>query len=143
MCVPADGGKEETDRTMDEVTESGGLQEKQRSVAYAMVRGGQTMNEVLEQFGVSETEFSGWLLDGGFTEYVMSLARGFAETDLPYVWKILREMVQSESVPAIRLYFDLAGKKPPAQGAGRTSADAAELAGLRERIFGGTGDDVS
>ena len=128
---------------MDEISESGGLPEKQRGVAYAMVRGRQTMNEVLEQFGVSETEFSGWLTDGVFTEYVMSLARGYAETDIPYVWKILREMVQAESVPAIRLYFDLAGRKAPAQGTVRAFAESAEIAGLRERIFGGTGDGVS
>ncbi len=125
------------------MTESGTLPPKQREVAYAMVRGGQTMNEVLEQFGVSESEFSGWLTDGCFTEYVMSLAHGYAETNTPYVWKTLREMVQSESVPAIRLYFDLAGKKPTAQGAARTSGENAELAGLRERIFRGTGDDAS
>ncbi len=143
MRTSGDGRKEETDRTMEEVTENGVPQEKQRGVAYAMIRGKQTMNEVLEQFGVSETEFSAWLLDGCFTEYVMSLARGYAETDTPYVWKILREMVQAESVSAIRLYFELLGKKPPAQGAGRTSSETAELAGLRERIFGGTGDEAS
>jgi len=120
---------------MDEVTESGGgLEAKQRSVAYAMVRGEKPIGEVLEQFGVDEAEFTGWVLDGRFTEYAASLARGFAEADAPYVWKILQGMVHAESVSAIRLYFDLLTKKTSGHGGERPAA--ADLAGLRESIFG-------
>ena len=62
---------------MDEVTENdGGLEPKQRGVAYAMVRGQKPMVEVLEQFGVDEAEFTGWVCGGSFTRYAMSLARG-------------------------------------------------------------------
>lgn len=124
---------------MDEVTENGGgLAAKQRDVAYAMVHSQKPMDEVLEQFGVSGEEFTGWVLDGRFTEYAASLARGFAEADIPYAWKVLRGMVHAESVSAIRLYFDLVGKKPAANGAERP-AGAAELTELRESIFGTVG----
>ena len=73
-----------------EVTENGGGPDpKQRGVAYAMVRGEKTLDEVLEQFGVGEAEFTGWVCGGQFTDYAASLARGFAEADAPYVWKDL------------------------------------------------------
>ena len=56
-----------------EVTGTGGIPDpKQRSVAYAMVRGDKPLAEVLEQFGVGEAEFTGWVLDGRFTEYAAS-----------------------------------------------------------------------
>ena len=117
-----------------EVTGTGGIPDpKQRSVAYAMVRGDKPLAEVLEQFGVGEAEFTGWVLDGRFTEYAASLARGYAEADIPYAWKILQGMVHGESVPAIRLYFDLLTKKTAAHGGERPNT--AELAGLRESIF--------
>ena len=88
---------------------------------------------MLTQFGVSEAEFTGWVMVGTFTEYAASLARGFAEADVAYVWKILQGLVQNGGVPAIRLYFDLVGRKPPANGEGRTGS--ADLTELRDRIF--------
>lgn len=126
---------------MDEVTQKDGtLPEKQRDAAYAMVCGQKTKNEVLAQLGISEAEFTGWVLDGRFTEYAASLARGYAEADLPYVWKILLGMVRAESVSAIRLYFDLLGKKLPAPSAER--AGNSDLSGLRESIFGEPAEPV-
>lgn len=119
---------------MDEVTENeGSLGAKQRDVAYAMVRGGRTLSEIMEAYGVGEEEFLGWVLDGAFTEYVTMLARGFAEADAPYVWNDLLDLTHSGNVPAIRLYFDIMTKKTAARGAERTSG--AELSGLRESIF--------
>jgi len=112
---------------------------KQHDVAYAMVRGQMTLEEVLTQFGVSEAEFTGWVLDGSFTEYAASLARGFAEADAAYVWKILQGLVREGGVSAIRLYFDLLGKKPAAHGADRPAAGMGsnDLTGLRASIFTG------
>ncbi len=119
---------------MDEVTErEGGLAPKQREVAYAIVRGGRMLDEVLEQYGVSETEFIGWVCSGQFTEYAAMLARGFAEADVAYVWKELLGLVRDGSVSAIRLYFDLLNKKPSARGGERLNVT--ELSGLRESIF--------
>ena len=119
---------------MDEVTErDDGLGAKQRAVAYAMVHGSNTLDEVLELHGVSEDEFTGWVRGGQFTEYAASLARGFAEADAPYVWKDLLELTHNGSVSAIRLYFDILNRKPAPRGAERTFGG--ELAGLRESIF--------
>ena len=109
------------------------LTPKQREVAYAMVRGDRTLSEVLERLGVSEDEFTGWVCDGMFTEYAASLARGFAEADAPYVWKVLLDLTRNGSVSAIRLYFDILNKKPAVRGGER--AVGMELAGLRESIF--------
>ena len=109
------------------------LTPKQREVAYAMVRGDRTLAEVLERYGVDEGEFTGWVCDGPFTEYAASLARGFAEADAPYVWKVLLELSRGGSVSAIRLYFDILNKKPAVRGTER--AIGMELTGLRESIF--------
>ena len=81
----------------------------------------------------TESEFTGWVMDGRFTEYAASLARGYAEAEAAYVWKILQGLVQNGGVTAIRLYFDLVGKKPPANGEVRTGT--ADLTELRDRIF--------
>ena len=110
--------------------------------AFALDNGvhwGMTLEEVLTQFGVSEAEFTGWVLDGSFTEYAASLARGFAEADAAYVWKILQGLVREGGVSAIRLYFDLLGKKPAAHGADRPAAGMGsnDLTGLRASIFTG------
>ena len=126
--------KGENGQNMDEVTEKrGGLTAKQRDAAYAMVRGQMPLEDVMKKFGITETEFTGWVMDGRFTEYAASLARGYAEAEAAYVWKILQGLVQNGGVPAIRLYFDLVGKKPPANGEMR--AGTADLTELRERIF--------
>jgi hypothetical protein len=119
---------------MDEVTETrGGLTAKQREAAYAMVRGQMSLEDVMKKFGITESEFTGWVMDGRFTEYAASLARGYAEAEAAYVWKILQGLVQNGGVPAIRLYFDLVGRKPPANGEMR--AGTTDLTELRGRIF--------
>ena len=119
---------------MNEVTEkNGSLPTKQKEMAYAMVRSPKTLDELLGEFGISDAEFTEWVLDGRFTEYTASVARGYAEADLPYVWKVLQGLVQSGGISAIRLYFDLVGKKPPVQGEIRSGNT--DLTGLRERIF--------
>ncbi len=134
--------KGENGQNMDEVTESrGGLTAKQRDAAYAMVRGQLPLEEVMKKFGITETEFTGWVLDGRFTEYAASLARGYAEADAAYVWKILQGLVRDGGVSAIRLYFDLLGKKPA--GGTDPAAGTNDLSGLRNSIFGaGSGAGV-
>lgn len=127
---------------MDEVTENrGGLTAKQRDAAYAMVRGQMPLEDVMKKFGVTEAEFTGWVLDGRFTEYAASLARGYAEAEAAYVWKILQELVRGGGVPAIRLYFDLLGKKTAGTTDHAGSAGTTGLTELRNRIFCG-GSDV-
>jgi hypothetical protein len=119
---------------MDEVKETrGGLTAKQREAAYVMVRGQMPLEDVMKKFGITESEFTGWVMDGRFTEYAASLARGYAEAEAAYVWKILQGLVQNGGVPAIRLYFDLVGRKPPANGEMR--AGTTDLTELRGRIF--------
>ena len=119
---------------MDEVKETrGGLTARQWEAAYAMVRGQMSLEDVMKKFGITESEFTGWVMDGRFTEYAASLARGYAEAEAAYGWKILQGLVQNGGVPAIRLYFDLVGKKPPANGEMR--AGTTDLTELRGRIF--------
>ena len=110
-----------------------GLLQKQREIVSAMIRARKPLEEILEEFGVNETDFNGWLLDGQFTDYVMSLARGYAEANIPYIWDVLRQMVNDRSVSAIRLYYDLLNKKTPANGAERP--ETTDLTDLRGRIF--------
>lgn len=112
---------------------------KPREVAYAMVRGDGSITELMERFGIDEAEFTEWICGGKFTDYAMSLARGYAEADAPYVWRTLRDLIHGGSVPAIRLYFDLLAKKP--SGAGAENHGGAELSGLRESIFAAGGED--
>lgn len=124
---------------MNEETES--VDRRQRDVAYAMVRGERTLEEILEAHEVTEEEFVGWVCGGQFPAYAASLARGFAETKAAYVWTELMALTREGSVPAMRLYLDFLYKKPAARGNERAGMlpNGAEFAGLRDSIFTGEG----
>lgn len=110
-----------------------GIDRRQCDVAYAMVRSGKPLEEILAGYGVTEEEFTQWVMDGRFTEYAASLARGFAEADAPYVWTSLLNTAKSGNIPAIKLYFEIRNK--------RHGADAVqipdELSAVRDELFGG------
>jgi hypothetical protein len=105
---------------------------KQAAVAFAMVRSGKELETILRENDVSDEEFTSWILDGSFRDYVSHLARGFAEADAPLVWGSLIENAKKGSVPAMKLYFDLQNKKSAAR------ADVGwEIEALRRGIFEG------
>ena len=106
---------------------------RQWDAAYAMVRSGRPMEEILAQYGVTDEEFTEWIRDGKFAEYAASLARGFAEADAPYIWASLLNTAKNGNIPAIKLYFEIWNKnRPPAQ----TAEIPAELTAVRDEIFG-------
>lgn len=100
---------------------------KQASIAYAMVKSGKTLEEILTEYSVSDEEFTSWVLDGRFSEYASSLAKGFAEADAPYIWASLIESAKKGNISAIKLYFDVWTKK---------QHPGTELDSLRADIFG-------
>lgn len=101
--------------------------------AYAMVRSGRPMEEILAQYAVTDEEFTEWIRDGKFAEYAAALARGFAEADAPYVWASLLAETKKGSIPAIKLYFEIWNKnRSPA----KDPEIPAELTAMRDEIFG-------
>lgn len=114
-----------TENTMDK---------RQCDAAYAMVRSGRPMEEILAQFGVTDEEFTEWIRDGRFAEYAASLARGFAEADAPYIWASLLNTAKGGNIPAIKLYFEIWNKNraSPVQNADMPDG----LTAMREEIFG-------
>ena len=115
-----------TDNTMDK---------RQQDAAYAMIRSGKPMDQILKEFSVSDEEFTEWIRDGRFTEYAAALARGFAEANAPYVWTSLLRETQEGSIPAIKLYFEIWNKN---RGTAAESAagPCSSLTAVREKIFG-------
>ncbi|MBE6541071.1 MAG: hypothetical protein E7672_01325 [Ruminococcaceae bacterium] len=117
-----------------EITEPlGDISEKQSSLAMAMVRLNDPLEEILSRLGIGEDEFAEWVRDPSFREYTASLARDFAEADEVNVWKSLLDLIKGGSVPAIKLYFDLQSKRTSSQR--RVASD--EVIELRRDIFGG------
>jgi len=104
---------------------------RQAAVAYAMVRSGKGIDDILRENDVSDEEFASWVLDGSFRGYASALARGFAEADEAYIWNSLLEAAKKGSIPAIKLYFDLQNKKSTAQ-----TNVGGEIGVLRHEIFG-------
>ncbi len=117
----------------DNITDSGEINSVQAGVAYAMAKSGKKLEEILTEYSVSDEEFTKWVLDGRFSEYAASLARGFARADAPYIWASLIESAKKGNVSAIKLYFDVWTKKQPFSEDGST----VELEALREDVFGG------
>ena len=102
--------------------------------AYAMVRSGRPMEEILAQYAVTDEEFTEWIRDGKFAEYAASLARGFAEADAPYVWASLLNTAKSGNIPAIKLYFEIWNKNRAPAAQVYDPPDA--LTAMRDEIFG-------
>ncbi len=119
--------------TENGITNAEKIGKRQSDVAYAMVRSGKPIGEILEEFAVSDEEFTEWVRDGRFSEYAASLARGFAEADAPYIWTSLLNTAKGGSIPAIKLYFEIWNKRhgtdPP--------EIPEELSAVRDEIFGG------
>ena len=115
-----------------------GITEKQAAVAYAMVRGGKPLSEILADNGVDEEEFTSWVRMGRFSEYASALASGFAQADAPYIWNSLLESAKEGNMQAIKLYFDIWHKKQVVSGQNRGHAfPDAEIESVRQEIFGG------
>lgn len=114
-----------------------GISRKQADVAYAMVRGEKQINEILSQHGVSDEEFTAWVREGNFPEYVFALASGFAKADAPYIWNSLIYHAKKGNMQAIRLYFDIWHKKQSASAkGGECPMPDGEIEKLRSDIFG-------
>ena len=116
------------------IADDAGLDKCRCDVAYAMVRSGKSLDEILGEYSVTEEEFTGWIRDGRFTEYVAELAKKFAKADEPFVWTSLLNEIRKGSIPAIKLYFEIWNKR---SGTASSSADPPdELTAVREEIFG-------
>ena len=115
-----------------------GVSEKQAAVAYAMVRGGKPVSDILAENGVDEEEFTSWVRMGRFSEYASALASGFAQADAPYIWNSLLESAKEGNMQAIKLYFDIWNKKQAAASHSqcRVYTDP-EIEAVRRDIFGG------
>ncbi|MBO6052672.1 MAG: hypothetical protein J6Q17_02955 [Clostridia bacterium] len=115
------------------------LTERQKAAAYAMVRDGRRLGEIMEDCGMTPEEAVAWVRAGRFNEYVSTLARGFAEADAPMVWAALLRSAEDGNVPATRLYFDLMERQTARRGDPVTlpASPSEELRSLRESIFGG------
>ena len=113
------------------------ISQLQADVAYAMVRGGKQINEILSEFGVSDEEFTSWVRDGSFSEYASTLASGFAKADAPYIWNSLICSAKEGNMQAIKLYFDIWHKKQAARvRANEGLVIDGEIENLRSDIFG-------
>ena len=115
------------------------LTERQKNAAWAMVRGGRRLDAFLEDGSMTAEEAVAWIRGGRFPEYVMSLARGFAEADAAAVWAALLASAEDGNVPAARLYFDLMNRS---EGGRRTETPAGPspaLEAIRASVFGPSG----
>ena len=117
------------------------LTPRQKAAAYAMVRDGRRLSDIMEESGMTPEEAVAWIRAGRFTEYVRDLARGFAEADAPTVWAALLRSAADGNVPATRLYFDLMERAQASGHRGEPvnlpATPSEELRALRESIFGG------
>ncbi len=114
-----------------------GVTDRQADVAYAMVRCGKPVSEIIAEYGVTEEEFTGWVREGKFSEYASALARGFAQADAPYIWNSLLDSAKEGNIQAIKLYFDIWSKmqasKPKESPLPMTDP---EIDSIRADIFG-------
>ena len=113
---------------------------RREAVVRALVTTGGSRADVLAEAGVTEAEYLGWVTDGAFPAEVASLARRWAEAEAPFVWRDLLALTRSGSVPAMRLYFDLSGKRAAERSA--PSYPSAQLEALRADVFGTDREDA-
>lgn len=105
---------------------------KQSEVALALVTGDGETHEILDEYGVSEDEFTSWIRDAGFRDHIDSLARDFAEAGVYEIWKSLMKHAKEGSVPAIKLYFEMKNKRVTESRSGISP----DINDLRRDIFG-------
>lgn len=123
-------------RQPEDTPEPCGMEERQAAVVLAMIRDGRPLGELLAEAGVSAEEFAEWVRDGEFPEYTAAMARGFAQTDAPYVWNALLREAKDGNVPAIRLYFDIWRQKQPASASREGALRDPGVEALRSDLFG-------
>lgn len=100
-------------------------------LAYTMVTSGRTVAELLEEHGISEEEFTAWVLDGSFAECAAGVTTKMCKAYTPYFLFSLLDCARNGSVPAVKLFFELFWKKSD----GASSADS-EIETLRADLFG-------
>lgn len=108
-------------------------QKKKSEVARAIVFGdaARSIEQILEEAGVSEEEYAKWLTDAEFIGEIESLTSHAAEAEGARVMKALSELAKEGDVKLVRLYFDLVGERK------KESAQAADpLAVLKREIWG-------
>lgn len=110
------------------------LSEKERNVAYEIVRGGRETEEILTEYGVSDAEFTKWVTGGVFPSYTAHLAEAFAGAKEPFVWAKLLSLIHDGNIQAIKLFFSLKDRKKEEKQS--VSVADCELNELREDIFG-------
>ena len=82
---------------------------KRDALARAIVFGnaGASIDELLNDAGVSAEEYARWLTDGEFISEIEALSAHAAEAESARVMKSLSELSKSGDVKVVRLYFDL------------------------------------
>lgn len=105
---------------------------KQTEVALALVTSDAETHEILEEYGVSEDEFTSWIRNAEFRDHIDTLARDFAEAGVYEIWKSLMKHAKEGSVPAIKLYFEMKNKRAIES----RSEIPPEIDDLRREIFG-------
>lgn len=110
---------------------------KQMRLAYSMVISGRAIDELLGECGISEEEFTAWVLDGSFADCAAGITSKMNGVYAPYFLYCLLDCAKKGSVPAIKLFFELFERKGlfGKSSGGSVSADP-EIETLREDLFG-------
>lgn len=134
----------ETETNETEQMSSSVSDPRREAVVRALITTAASRADVLAEAGVTEAEYLGWVADGTFPAEVASLAKRWAEAEAPFVWRDLLALTRSGSVPAMRLFFDLSGKRTAEKSTSPYPYPSAQLEALRADIFGAEngGDDA-
>lgn len=138
-CYNIGTARNERRKTM-EIQSSLNCKSQQMLLAYAMLQSGRSLEELLEEYGISEEEFTSWILDDSFAECAGNMTSRMSGIYAPYMLHSLVETAMKGSVPAIKLYFELFdvhgifGRKSR-----RAVTASAEIETLRADIFEGDG----
>jgi len=92
------------------------LDSKKRTAAKAVILGMSADNvknvrDLLCENSITVDELSEWLEDSEFLEYVYQIAGCYAVLEAPSVWRSLLKEVFSGDTKAIKLYFQICGRK--------------------------------
>lgn len=120
------------------------LDSKKRTAAKAVILGMSADNvknvrDLLCENSITVDELSEWLEDSEFLEYVYQIAGCYAVLEAPSVWRSLLKEAFNGDTKAIKLYFELCGKKDRDTDAvtAATMADLCEpdILSLRKELF--------